>query len=378
MVWDNTGASIEGNTDAPGNALDSATITLRQIAAAVTATINTGVITGVTVNFTGRAALTDSFYVGVILPTVTGDTVALFTNQVPPGPDGNGWEYEVNYMTGTGYIWGSYNDDWGFTGGSAGNYISVVICGAAPVAAFGYTETYGLKASDSLPCPLVTVNFSDSSTGSPSAWYWTFGDGDTSTSQNPVHFYNTGGNFTVKEVISGPNGVDSVSAVISIAAIPSDSFAVTEPTSGSNNGAVTLIVSGDSPYTYLWSNGDTTQTITGLTDSTYTVTITGGNGCQIISSELLYNVTGINSIHGINGVKIYPNPATDMLNLVWSQKSNADVAIIDLNGQVIGTFESVGEIKSVYDVHDLAAGTYVLRITNKASNQQQSTLFSKF
>jgi PKD repeat protein len=375
-VWDNTGTDIYGDAGAPGNVLDSTTITLKQIAQAVTATYANSVITGVTAQFTGQAALTDSFYVGVVLPTVNGDTIAFFTNIVPPGPDGNGWEYEANFVSGSGNGWGSYNNDYGFTGGSEGNYMVVTICGAAPKAGFGISESYPFKASDSLPCPSVVATFSDSSTGA-NAWYWSFGDGDTSTQQNPVHFYNTGGTFTVTEIVSNGSAYDTATATVQVAAVPADTLEVTEPGAGVNNGAITVVATGDAPYTYLWNTGATSATITGLSDSLYTVTITGANNCQIISSTLLY-VSGINSIYGLNGVKLFPNPATDVLNLQWSAKSNADIAIIDLNGQVVGNFESVGEIKSSLNVASLSPGTYVLRLTNKTNNQQQSTLFSKF
>jgi len=44
-----------------------------------------------------------------------------------------------------------------------------------------------------------TVRFTDLSTGDPvpTAWSWDFGDGTTSTGQNPVHTYTSGGQFTV-------------------------------------------------------------------------------------------------------------------------------------------------------------------------------------
>jgi PKD repeat protein len=43
------------------------------------------------------------------------------------------------------------------------------------------------------------VAFSDTSTGYPDAWSWTFGDGGTSTQQNPVYSYTSAGNYTVSE-----------------------------------------------------------------------------------------------------------------------------------------------------------------------------------
>lgn len=47
-----------------------------------------------------------------------------------------------------------------------------------------------------------------------------------------------------------------------------------------NNGAATANMNGgQQPYTYLWSNGNTNATITGLTAGNYSVTVTTANGC---------------------------------------------------------------------------------------------------
>ncbi len=53
----------------------------------------------------------------------------------------------------------------------------------------------------------LTVQFTDQSTGNPTSWKWTFGDGDSSLVQNPVHIYQSEGLYTVKLTISdGTNG----------------------------------------------------------------------------------------------------------------------------------------------------------------------------
>lgn len=43
----------------------------------------------------------------------------------------------------------------------------------------------------------LTVQFNDQSTGNPSSWIWSFGDGSSSTLQNPTHQYTTAGTFSV-------------------------------------------------------------------------------------------------------------------------------------------------------------------------------------
>lgn len=50
-----------------------------------------------------------------------------------------------------------------------------------------------------------TVSFTDLSTGNPSSWFWSFGDGTSSTLQNPMHTYATQGTFMVTLTISGIN-----------------------------------------------------------------------------------------------------------------------------------------------------------------------------
>ncbi|MEO0216878.1 MAG: SBBP repeat-containing protein, partial [candidate division WOR-3 bacterium] len=52
----------------------------------------------------------------------------------------------------------------------------------------------------------LTVQFTDKSTGNITNWSWNFGDGGTSTQQNPSHTYNIPGDFTVTLTVNGPGG----------------------------------------------------------------------------------------------------------------------------------------------------------------------------
>lgn len=42
------------------------------------------------------------------------------------------------------------------------------------------------------------ISFFDESSGDPTSWSWDFGDGNTSTLQNPIHTYTTSGTYTVQ------------------------------------------------------------------------------------------------------------------------------------------------------------------------------------
>lgn len=61
--------------------------------------------------------------------------------------------------------------------------------------------------ADKLECLVpLSVDFTDLSTGNITSWYWEFGDGNTSTEQNPTNVYITPGIYTVKETVTGPGG----------------------------------------------------------------------------------------------------------------------------------------------------------------------------
>jgi PKD repeat protein len=78
------------------------------------------------------------------------------------------------------------------------NYVTVTAPTAAPVAGFSGTPTSGVAP--------LTVNFSNSSTGSIVTYAWDFGDGTSSSVQNPSHAYSAAGSYTVKLTVTGAGG----------------------------------------------------------------------------------------------------------------------------------------------------------------------------
>ncbi len=65
------------------------------------------------------------------------------------------------------------------------------------------------KVSDSVSCTGI-INFRDLSIFGPMSWEWDFGDGNTSTTQNPTHQYAANGTYTVKLKVVNSYGADSV------------------------------------------------------------------------------------------------------------------------------------------------------------------------
>ena len=77
----------------------------------------------------------------------------------------------------------------------------------------GPVSTNSLQAafsgSPSSGAPPLVVQFTDSSTGSPAGWNWAFGDGGTSSSQNPTHVFGSSGSYTVSLLVTNSTGSTS-------------------------------------------------------------------------------------------------------------------------------------------------------------------------
>ena len=103
------------------------------------------------------------------------------------------------------------------------NYITVNSELAAPVASFTTDSSSGRVP--------FTAKFTDKSTGSISSWKWDFGDGSTSTEQNPTHTFVTKGTYTITLAATGPGGTKTTTGTIT----------ATDPlTSNNYNGGIPL------------------------------------------------------------------------------------------------------------------------------------------
>lgn len=71
------------------------------------------------------------------------------------------------------------------------------------------SPTADFVASDTTTCTGY-VEFQDQSIAGPSSWHWNFGDGTSSTQQNPTHQYTSNGTYTVKLTVTNTHGPDSL------------------------------------------------------------------------------------------------------------------------------------------------------------------------
>lgn len=84
--------------------------------------------------------------------------------------------------------------------------------GAAPAPGSGQQTTtppassFTLNPSTPSGVAPFSLALTDTSTGAPTSWLWTFGDGNTSTQQHPTHVYQQPGTYTVTLVASNAAG----------------------------------------------------------------------------------------------------------------------------------------------------------------------------
>jgi len=105
----------------------------------------------------------------------------------------------------------------------------------------------------------LEVSFSDSSTGEIDSWLWNFGDGNTSTLQNPIYIYNQPNQYTVTLTVTGPNGSDTLEKVDYITVDPPliEAYFVGAPLSGTAPFEVTFNeTSTGNIDSWLWDFGD--------------------------------------------------------------------------------------------------------------------------
>ena len=119
--------------------------------------------------------------------------------------------------------------------GGTSQATSVIYVYVPAVASFSASPTSGIAP--------LNVTFTNSSSGDFSSLLWNFGDGNTSSEINPVHYYSSSGVFTVSLTVTGLGGTDSE--------VKTDHITVYSPTEAQFSGSPT---SGIAPLSVSFTN----------------------------------------------------------------------------------------------------------------------------
>jgi hypothetical protein len=176
-----------------------------------------------------------------------------------------------------------------------------------------------------------------------------------------TYLWSNGGTSTVNTGLSSNNyqvTVTDASGCIAVNSVfvseidgPTVTHTLTDASCGNNDGEATAFVSGGtSPYTYQWTNGATTQGISGLPQGTYSVVVSDNRGCVAVESVQINNVNGpILSVSVVDAFCNQPNGSaaltitggTSPYSINWSGGTNTNllpgnysVMVTDDNGCV--------------------------------------------
>jgi len=116
----------------------------------------------------------------------------------------------------------------------------------------------GVMFSDLSGCAPFAITFNDT-TQTASSWLWNFGDGSTSTQQNPTHSYLANGQYTADVVITRADGcIDTIEVTPVIVEKPESAF-LSNSIATCTPALIQFTNNSVNATTYFWSFGDTTQ-----------------------------------------------------------------------------------------------------------------------
>jgi predicted outer membrane repeat protein len=256
----------------------------------------------------GNNTQTQTNYITVNWPTPVASFTANTTNGIAPLPiqftdnsTGNIISYYWNFGDGnsstdqnpthTYNTPGTYNVTETVTGPGGNNTQTqtnlITVNYPAPIASFTANTTSGTAP--------LNIQFNDQSTGNINSYYWNFGDGNTSTDENPSHIYNTSGTYVVKETVTGPGGNNSITSTITIIPDTSVPVPIASLKSGIFNSKqiVTLSDADNDPNHKIYYTLNGTTPTTSSTLYTEPLTITKTTTLEFIAADTSGNISNI-------------------------------------------------------------------------------------
>ena len=265
------------------------------------------------------------------------DTLNNVENVILSGPATGTWTAAIDPGA------GNYSVGQGFALVITGNVIEGGGGGpGAPVANFS-----GSPLSGTAP---LAVNFTDLSTGTVDTWAWTFGDGGTSSLENPSHVYASPGTYDVTLTASGPGGSDAETklAYVTVSSPPSGnlwylSFTSTTAIPGLGNMDSADVVSYDSGSNTwaLYFDGSDVGVTTNV-DALHVLS----DGDLVLSFDAALTVPGL--VGGPSGTSVDDSDLV-IFDFITSGASTTGTFSFIFDGSDVGLTTSDEDIDGVYE-----------------------------
>ncbi len=306
------------------------------------------------VTATDQNTCTASNTVTITQPTLL---VASIINTTPAscngGSDGTATAAATGGVTPYTFAWPGGTSAPIKTGLSAGNYVVTVTdangCMSLATATIGEPAMVVAISINSMTNVLCNgantgaINVSVTGGTAPYAYNWS---GNAPDIEDPFGLLAGSYNLTVTDL----NGCTATTTVVisqpATAVSATISNVMNAGCTGVGSGSATVTPAGGTPgYTYLWSNGQTSQTASGLSAGAYQVTVTDLNGCTTITTAVISNpanlsiavtsVTQVNCSGEMTGsATVLAMGGSPIYNYLWSNLTAGPV----LSGVGVGLY----------------------------------------
>jgi PKD repeat protein len=236
--------------------------------------------------------------------------------------------------------------------------ITITSAVIAPVADFTYTPPNPMTGSP--------VQFTDASTNGPTTWYWDFGDGASSTANNPSHTYATAKTYAV--TLTGGNSAGSTSKTRNLTVTTSVGKPVASFTASATTAAILQPItftdtSTGNPTSWSWNFNDGTPVVT-THNPTHTFTNAGTYTTSLTVTNTAGQDTATRTITILNS---HCNPCITITGHVVVPDQIAIRGVSDVSQRSV-TLETTGASATVpllpngdYTAQGLPYGTYTIR-----------------
>ena len=212
----------------------------------------------------------------------------------------------------------------------------------------------------------------------PLSYEWSNGQTDANLTELPS------GNYTL--TVTDGNGNSDVHNLW-LPASTGFNFTVnaTHDTDNSQMGGASVqLLSGQGPFSYAWSTGETAANIQQLGAGTYELTITDGFGCSQSASVEIDNVTGLNELAASGGLSLFPNPVGNAMHLQLPDLASYErlqIELYDVRGKLSlqKSLQPSGSEQTLrLALNELTRGIYLLHLTAFSTSGKQKRYVARF
>lgn len=239
---------------------------------------------------------------------------------------------------------------------------SVTITCSQPTAGFSNTSS-SLMAS-----------FTDTSTSTSTinSWLWDFGDGNTSSFQNPTHTYAFSGIYTVCLIATNTCGSsDTACSSVTITQCNAPDAGFSHTPNGLTLDFMDTSTTSSLILSWLWDFGD--GNTSSMQDPSHTYSLPGVYTVCLIVNDSCTSDTSCSSItvvdnanvedHPLSSINLYPNPVQEVLSLdQLDPMTEYVIEIVNIWGQVIDTRRITGQVNWQLNTDTYTSGSYTIRI----------------